>query len=203
MIAFLSSPARRPFRRLVVLLVAASCICQVGCVRRRLTIRSRPAGARVYVDDHEIGTTPVSHKFTYYGGRKIRLVKDGYETLTTDRTIRMPWYQVPPLDFFSENVVPVDLHDQHTLDFTLQPQVVVPSGQLLGRAEELRRQARQGAAAGPAVPAMQGGAPRVMSPTRIPTSTPPQPMTYPASPLPSGPALPRRLQTLPSGGRPL
>ena len=47
-----------------------------------MTIRTNPPGALVYVDDYEIGTTPVSTNFTYYGKRKIRIVKDGYETLT-------------------------------------------------------------------------------------------------------------------------
>ena len=53
-----------------------------GCVQRRMTIRSNPPGALVYVDDYQIGSTPVSHDFVYYGTRKIRVVKDGYETLT-------------------------------------------------------------------------------------------------------------------------
>ena len=54
----------------------------LGCVQRRMTIRSSPPGAMVYVDNQEIGTTPVSTGFTYYGTREFRLVKDGYETLT-------------------------------------------------------------------------------------------------------------------------
>ena len=29
-----------------------------GCVERRMTIRSNPPGALVYVDDYEIGITP-------------------------------------------------------------------------------------------------------------------------------------------------
>ena len=54
----------------------------VGCVQRRMTIRSNPPGALVYVDDYQVGTTPVSTDFVYYGTRKIRLIKDGYDTLT-------------------------------------------------------------------------------------------------------------------------
>ena len=51
-------------------------------MQRRLTIRSNPPGALVYVDDYQIGTTPVSTDFVYYGTRKVRLVKSGHETLT-------------------------------------------------------------------------------------------------------------------------
>ena len=69
------------------------CACQSGCVERRMTVRSNPPGALLYVDDYEIGATPVSVNFTYYGTRKIRLVKDGYETLTVMQSIPPPWYE--------------------------------------------------------------------------------------------------------------
>ena len=104
-----------------------------------MTLRSNPPGALVYVDDYEIGVTPVSTSFTYYGTRKIRLVKDGYETLTVMQSIPPPWYEYVPLDFVSENLVPGQVRDQRTLDFQLKPQMVVPTEQLLSRAEQLRR----------------------------------------------------------------
>lgn len=111
-----------------------------GCVQRRLTIRSNPPGALVYVDDYQIGTTPIATNFTYYGTRKIRLVKDGYETLTVMQTIPPPWYQVPPLDFVTENLLPGELRDHRTFEYQLVPQAVVPTEQLLSRAESLRSQ---------------------------------------------------------------
>ena len=111
-----------------------------GCVERRVLIRTNPPGALVYVDDHEVpGLTPVAISPIYYGQRKIRLVKDGYETKTVIQSMPPPWYEVPPLDFFSENVLPGTLHDARTLDFQLQPQCVVPKEDLLARAETLRR----------------------------------------------------------------
>jgi hypothetical protein len=115
------------------------CVCQGGCVERRLTIRSNPPGALVYVDDYEVGITPVSTSFIYYGTRKIRLVKDGYETLTVMQSIPPPWYEYVPLDFVSENFVPGQIRDQRFLDFQLKPQMLVPTDQLLSRAEQLRR----------------------------------------------------------------
>jgi hypothetical protein len=115
------------------------CACQSGCVQRRMTVRTNPPGALLYVDDYEIGTTPVSTSFTYYGTRNIRLVKDGYETLTVKQTILPPWYEFPPMDFVSENFVPGQIRDQRTLDFQLKPQAIVPTEQLLSRAEGLRR----------------------------------------------------------------
>lgn len=59
------------------LLAGAAVAAAGGCVQRRMTVRSNPPGALVYVDDYQIGTTPVSTDFIYYGTRKIRLVKDG------------------------------------------------------------------------------------------------------------------------------
>lgn len=133
-----------------------------------MTIRSSPAGATVYVDDQQVGTTPVSTAYTYYGTRKIQLVKDGYETLTVKQNLRTPWYQIPPLDFFSENLVPYEFRDERIVDFEMQPQPVVPASELLGRANQLR----QSTTAGYTVPA--------------PTS--PNPSTNPFSPPPRTPA---------------
>ena len=138
-----------PRARFLVLLLLLAAIGLSGCVRRRMTIRSNPPGALVYVDDYEIGTTPVSHNFTYYGQRKIRLVKDGYETLTVMQSIPAPWYQIPPADFFAENVVPGEIRDQHTFTYQLRPQQMVPPEQLLGRAEQLRRGVQPVAATAP------------------------------------------------------
>lgn len=118
-----------------------------GCVRRRLTIRSNPPGATVYVDDYLIGNTPVSTEFIYYGTRRVKLVKDGYETVTSLQTISAPWYEVPPLDFFSENVVGREIRDERTLDFNMKPQRVVPTNELLTRAGNLRTSSRMGAIA--------------------------------------------------------
>lgn len=107
-----------------------------------MTVRSNPPGALVYVDDYPIGTTPISHNFTYYGTRKIRLIKDGYETLTVMQPIRPPWYQITPVDFVTENLVPGELCDRRTLTYNLVPQRVVSPEELLGRAEGLRMQAQ-------------------------------------------------------------
>jgi hypothetical protein len=115
------------------------CACFSGCVERRMTIRTNPPGALLYVDDYPIGETPISTNFTYYGTRKIRLVKDGFETLTVLQSIPAPWYEYTPIDFIAENFVPDKIRDQRTLDFQLKPQVLVPYEQLQARAEALRR----------------------------------------------------------------
>lgn len=110
-----------------------------GCVRRRLNVRSNPSGALVYVDNQQIGTTPCSVDFTYYGTREIRLVKAGYETLTVNQPIPTPWYQIPPFDFVSENLVMTKIRDNRTVTYDLAPQLIVPTEQILDRANQLRQ----------------------------------------------------------------
>lgn len=113
-------------------------ITSTGCVQRRMTVRSNPPGAMVYVDDYPIGTTPCSTDFIYYGTRKVRLVKDGYETLTIYQPIKTPWYQWPGIDFFSENVWPGEIRDERAYEYHMIPTVQVPNEQLINRAQQLR-----------------------------------------------------------------
>jgi len=126
--------------RRVVVLAAAVLIAlpAIGCVQRRMTIRSNPPGALVYVDDYQIGTTPVSHDFVYYGTRKIRLVKDGYETLTVRQPFPVPWYEIFPLDFVTENLIPWEVRDERVVDLAMQPQASAPPDLVVARAEQVR-----------------------------------------------------------------
>ncbi len=112
-----------------------------GCVRRRMTVRTDPPGATVYVDDQEIGTSPASSKFVYYGTRKIQVVRDGYETQTVLEKVATPWYQVPPIDFFSEHLWPFEIRDERIVNIQMHPQRVVPTEELLSRATDLRQEA--------------------------------------------------------------
>jgi len=127
-------------------IAAVGCLllADTGCVRRKLTIRSQPEGALVYVDQQEVGQTPLSVPFTYYGTREIILEKDGYQTVKEKHRIRLPWYQIPPLDFISENLISKEIHDERVLDFQLQPQVPTDETQLQQRAEQLRQNVSQG-----------------------------------------------------------
>ena len=93
-------------------------------------------GALVYVDDYQIGTTPVSTDFVYYGTRKVRLSLSGYETLTVMQPIPTPWYQYPGLDFVSENLVPGEIRDERVVEFQLKPQMIVPSPAIAGTGRE-------------------------------------------------------------------
>jgi hypothetical protein len=163
---------------MTALVVAIACVCPTGCVQRRMIVRSNPPGAVVYIDDYEIGTTPVAANFTYYGTRKIRLVKNGFETLTVMQPVPSPWYQILPLDFITENLIPGKIHDTRTFDYPLVPQLVVPSEQLLDRAEGLRRETRSSAVVQTspplrAAPPSRTLAPSGVAPSAIPTTVAP------------------------------
>jgi hypothetical protein len=152
---------------LVIVLLGSS---SLGCVRRRMTVLSDPPGALVYVDDQEIGVTPVSVPFTYYGTRKMQLIKDGYETLTVKQTFSPPWYQIPPLDFFSDNFSPHEQRDEQLVNFQLQPQQILPTEKLLERAQGMR------------VGATQGYAASLPNATSRPQPVPPLPAARPSAP---------------------
>ena len=122
----------------------AVCLLQTGCVFRRMTVRSDPPGALVLVDGQEIGYTPCSMDFTYYGTREIKLVKDGYETLTVMQKLQAPWYQYPVVEFFADNLSPHKITNRHEFSYRLQPQAIVPTQELLDRANSLRSDTQVG-----------------------------------------------------------
>ena len=128
----------------IALCLAALCLAQTGCLRRRLTVRSSPPGAQVFIDDQEVGITPCSTAYTYYGTRKITLIKDGYRTETLYHKVSPPWYEYPPLDFFVETALPYEVRDERMVDVQLVPQPTTDEGPLRQRAEDLRNQARLG-----------------------------------------------------------
>jgi len=178
---------RRNFWQTTLLLAAVlACACQAGCVRRRLMIRSNPPGALVYVDNVPVGETPVATEFTYYGTRTVQLVKDGFETITVKQPVKPPWYELPGVEFISENLWPRELRDERVLDFQLEPQRITPMGKLKERAENLRRSARQGFVA-PLVYPPTGGHPPTGAASGPSSGLPPMGPGGPASPqLPYG-----------------
>ena len=107
-----------------------------------MTVRSDPPGALVLLEGQEVGYTPVSLDFTYYGTREITLIKDGYETLTVMQKVPTPWYQRAGLDFVSENLSPFKIRNQHEFTYNLQQQMIVTNQELLERANGLRNESQ-------------------------------------------------------------
>ncbi len=113
-----------------------------GCVERRFVIESDPPGALVLLNGQPLGTTPVDGHFTYYGNYTFTLIKDGYQTQQVNRSFRAPWYEVPPLDFVTENLYPGKVEDVRRFCVTLEPSVQVHPPQLLSDADQLRIRGR-------------------------------------------------------------
>lgn len=169
-----------PRRSLGVAFVVCLTAASPGCVQRRMTIRSNPPGALVYVDDYEIGHTPVSHDFVYYGTRKIKLEKDGYETLVVRQPFPLPWYQIFPLDFVTENLVPWEIRDERMVDLAMQPVASTPPESVVARAEQARLAAGSLPPAAAVEPVMR------VAPAAQPLPVPP-PALSPAQPSPPQP----------------
>ena len=126
---------------LVLLLIAATFLTGCNGVRRRLTITSVPEGATVWLNDQEIGQTPISQNITWSGKYKIRLAKEGMETKTVMHEVRTPWYLWPGVDFVSENLVPGELRDNQSCHITMEGKRVIPDNELFESAAQMRSEA--------------------------------------------------------------
>lgn len=122
-----------------VIAALAAAVGLVGCVERELIIISEPAGAIVFVSDVEVGRTPVTVPFTWYGDYDIILRRDGHKTLKTHENISPPIYEIPPLDLLSA-MAPWTYHDRRYLNYKLEKLVIPPDEELIRRAEELRKE---------------------------------------------------------------
>ena len=121
----------------------------VGCVRRRMTVRTNPPGAMVSVDNQVIGASPAATPFVYYGTREFRIEADGFRTETIRRRFNPPWYQWPGIDFVAESLWPGEIRDERIIDVTLVPKTLPSSEEVIARADGLRGQANAGVVTAP------------------------------------------------------
>jgi len=113
-----------------------------GCVERELTINTRPQGALVNLNDEEIGLSPATVSFNWYGDYNVTLSKAGYETLKTHRMLKGPWYDYFPFDFFAQVLNPKRIVDSYEWTFELEPKKQISSEELLEKARQLKEQAQ-------------------------------------------------------------
>ena len=111
-----------------------------GCVERKLTINTEPQGALVVLNDEEIGESPVTTNFNWYGDYCIRISKDGYKTLNTHQKLKAPWYDHFPIDFFTQVVYPGRIVDSYDWQFELSPSQEVNVEELIKQAREMQKQ---------------------------------------------------------------
>jgi len=114
------NPAMRLLRLALCLALPAGLCLNAGCVKRTMRITSDPSGALVWVNDREVGRTPVDVGFVHYGTYDVRLVKEGCEPLLTFGRANPPLWDVIPLDLVAE-VVPFELESTVRWHYTLEP----------------------------------------------------------------------------------
>ncbi|MDO8729786.1 MAG: HEAT repeat domain-containing protein [Candidatus Omnitrophota bacterium] len=93
-----------------------------GCVKRTILIESEPAGAKVWINEHPAGTTPVKYEFITHGRYNFRLRKSGFREVVAREKVPAPLYEWIPFDFFAEILLPVRLEDKHRFLYKLTPE---------------------------------------------------------------------------------
>ncbi len=122
----------------IACVIVSLAVC--GCVERQLTINTMPQGAMVTLNDEEIGYSPVTVSFNWYGDYNVRISKKGYETLKTHRALKGPWYDKFPFDLFAQLFNPKMILDSYEWTFDLAERREPAREELIKSAEELRKQ---------------------------------------------------------------
>jgi hypothetical protein len=163
----------------------AGCVLWAGCVDRRFVIRSDPPTAIVEVNGKPAGATPTDLQFTYYGTYLIVLKHEGFETLVVKQPVKPPWYEIPPLDFVSENLLPWTIRDVRRITLPMRQLQIVPPEAVLERAGQLRARG-QGIGAPVPVPVMPNPQPPPGLAPPLPPTVQPVPPASPPPPAPPG-----------------
>ena len=124
-----------------LVIVVCGAMLLTGCVERKLTIITEPQEAVVWLNDEEIGVTPVTVNFNWYGDYNIRIEKPGYEILNTHQLLERPAHDRFPLDFFAEVLWPGTIEDSYTWTFQMEPFQQASAEELIEQANKMRDQA--------------------------------------------------------------
>src|SRR5262249_52770780 len=112
-----------------------------GWVERPVTIPTEPGGATVYLNDQEVGKSPVTVPFTWYGTYDVICRKEGYKTAEKGVKLVTPWYELPGIDLFSECLTPVTIRDRQAHHIVMEPEKLPRKDELLGRSATMRDRA--------------------------------------------------------------
>lgn len=113
-----------------------------GCLERKITITSEPPGATVWVNDTEIGRTPVTTGFLFYGEYDVQARKAGCEPVSTSRSTPTPLWEYAPLDLVA-TAMPFTFTKDVKWHIDLKPTdpAAAEPEALIKRANELRARA--------------------------------------------------------------
>jgi hypothetical protein len=91
----------------------------------------------LWLNEREIGRTPVDVDFLFYGRYDVALQKDGFEPLLTSGNAVAPWWDNIPFDLFAE-MWPGQSRVKISWHYQLEAQQDDSAG-LLERARDLRQ----------------------------------------------------------------
>ncbi len=113
-----------------------------GCGRqeRVIAITSEPSGAIVWLNDYEVGRTPVETEFTFFGVYDVRLAMPGYEPMQTSREAHAPLHEYPGIDLIAA-AIPGTRRTRIEWHFDLSP--VAEKADAAGAEAALMERARQ------------------------------------------------------------
>lgn len=114
-----------------------------GCIERRLTINTNPQGAIVLLNDEEIGISPVSVNFNWYGDYRIQIQKEGHEILNTHRELNAPLHDIMPFDLFFGVFWPGRIVDAYEWSFDLKPYQPMDRDTLIQDAMKIEQKAAE------------------------------------------------------------
>lgn len=134
--------------RTALFAASLAALAATGCVERKLTIASDPPGALTYVNDVEVGRTPVTIPFQWYGDYDIRFRLERTEgppaqptsaqyELHTHRRATAPWFQWLGVDLFAE-ITPFEFKDEKVWGFNLPKVPQESDEQLIKNAKALQ-----------------------------------------------------------------
>lgn len=91
-----------------------------GCLKRTISITTEPEGALVWLNDVEVGRTPLETDFTFYGTYDVRIRREGYEPIATSAKAAAPPHEWPGADLVSE-AIPARIHNVVRWHWVLTP----------------------------------------------------------------------------------
>lgn len=120
-------------------------VAGAGCVQRTISITSQPEGALVYLNDEEVGRTPLEVPFTFYGTYDVRLEAEGHQPLWTTAEAKPPFWEHPGPDLIAEAIP--NAKSNVKWHFEMEPAAPVDDAavdQLLDHAHQMRSRVRRG-----------------------------------------------------------
>jgi hypothetical protein len=96
-----SASVVRALGRGALLAACTATLMATGCSRRTIEVTSEPPGALVWINDQQVGRTPLEADFKFFGTYDVRVVLDGYEPITAGMKAEAPLHEQPGIDLLA------------------------------------------------------------------------------------------------------